>query len=172
MVYLKTKITNKYLTQQKQITSFIILKIIKSIMKSGKFDKFYNILIKGTKKAVIHLQRKFNIKLNLIKLLVKIVKDLGPFCDVKAIKASGRRVLVPAPFRPQRKIMVAIKFLIHGIFSCSKKYGFPLIKAIKEELVLLYFRKTNRNSEAFQKKQEFVKNIFYNEKHLRFLKGL
>lgn len=139
-------------------------------MRSGKFEKFYNILINGTKKAVIQLHRKYNIKTNLIKLLVETVKYLGPFCDIKAIRASGRRVLVPAPFRYQRKIMVAIKFLVYGIFNCSKKYGFTLARAIKEELILLYFRKTN--SEAFIKKNEFIKNIFYNEKHLRFLKGI
>jgi ribosomal protein S7 len=170
MGYLKTKIANKYFNDKKQITSYIILKVIKSLMRSGKFEKFYNILIQGTKKAVIHLRKNFQIKINIIDLIIKIVTYLGPFCDVKAVRASGRKVLVPAPLRPQRKIMVAIKFLIHGFFNCSKKYGYPLIRAIREELVLLYFKKTN--SEAFQKKQEFIRNIFYNEKNLRFLKGV
>jgi ribosomal protein S7 len=170
MGYLKIKIANKYFNDKKQITSYIILKVIKSLMRSGKFEKFYKILIKGTKKAVIKLKKEYEIKINIIDLIIKIVTYLGPFCDVKAVRASGRRVLVPAPLRTQRKIMVAIKFLIHGIFNSSKKYGYPLIRAIREELILLYFKKTT--SEAFQKKQEFVRNIFYNEKHLRFLRGL
>jgi len=138
-------------------------------MRSGKFEKFYNILINGAKKAVIFLRLKKRIKINIIKLLINTVKNLGPFCDVKAVRASGRRVLVPAPFRYQRKIMVAIKFLVHGIFNCARKFGYTLERSIKEELVSLYLKKTN--SEAFQKKQEFIKNIFYNEKNLRFLRG-
>jgi len=52
----------------------------------------------------------------------------------------------------------------------QKKNGYPLTRAIREELCLLYFGQTT--SEAFQKKQEFTRNIFYNEKNLRFLKGL
>jgi ribosomal protein S7 len=170
MGYLKTKIASKYFNEKTQLTSYIILKVIKTLMRSGKFEKFYTILIKGTKNAVIHLKKHFKVKINIIALIIKIVTYLGPFCDVKAVRASGRRVLVPAPLRPQRKIMVAIKFLIHGFFSCHKKYGYPLIRAIREELVLLYFQKTN--SESFQKKQEFIRNIFYNEKNLRFLKGV
>ena len=170
MAYLKTKIANKYLIKQTQKTSFIILKVIKNIMKYGKFNKFYNILIKGTKKAVRHLQKIHKIKINLIKLLISIINYLGPFCDLKTIRASGRRIQVPAPFRGQRKVMVSVKFFVDGVFSCAKKYGFNIIKAIKEELILLYFKKTT--SEAFQKKQDFIKNLFYNEKHLRFLKGI
>ena len=139
-------------------------------MKYGKFDKFYNILIKGAKKAVYHLQKTHGIKINLIKLLISTISYLGPFCDLKTIRASGRRVQVPAPFRGQRKVMVSVKFFVDGIFSCAKKYGFNIIRAIKEELILLYFKKTT--SEAFQKKQDFIKSLFYNEKHLRFLKGL
>jgi len=170
MGYLKTKITNKYLVQQKQITSYTLLKIVKSLMKSGQFEKFYNILIKGTRKAVVYLYRTYQIKINIIKLLIEAIKRLTPFCDLKAVRASGRKVLVPAPFRPQRKLTVAIKFLIHGFFACKYKYGHSLTRAIREELVLLYFKRNV--SEGLYKKQEFVKNIFYNEKHLRFLKGL
>ena len=170
MGYLKTKIANKYFNDKKHVTSYIILKVIKTLMRSGKFEKFDKILIEGAKKSVIYLRENYQIKINIIDLIVKIVTYLGPFCDVKAVRASGRRVFVPAPLRPQRKIMVAIYFLVHGIFNCHEKYGYPLSRAIREELVLLYFQRTN--SEAFQKKQEFIRNIFYNEKHLRFLKGL
>lgn len=170
MGYLKTKLTNNYFNDKKQISSFIILKVIKSFMRSGQFEKFYTFLIKGTKEAIIKLKKMHKIKINVMDLIIKIVKYLEPFCDVKAIRASGRRILVPAPFRGQRRIMVAIRFLIHGFFNCAKKYGYPLIRAVREELILLYFQKTT--SEAFQKKQEFIRNIFYNEKHLRFLKGL
>lgn len=170
MGYLKTKIANKYFQDKKQITSYIILKVIKGFMRSGKFEKFYNILIKGTRKAVIRLRKQDKVRINIIDLLIKIVTYLSPFCDVRAVRASGRRVLVPAPLRPQRKIMVAIRFLVQGFFICAKKQGFSLVRAIREELYLLYFKRTT--SEAFQKKQEFTRNIFYNEKHLRFLKGL
>jgi len=169
MGYLKTKIANKYFNDKKQLTSYIVLKVIKTFMRSGKFDKFYTLFLKGVKNTVIYLFKNYQIKINIIDLIIKIVTYLEPFCDVKAVRASGRKVLVPAPLRPQRKIMMAIKFLIHGFFCRHKKFGAPLIRAIREELIILYFDETS--SEAFQKKQEFVRNIFFNEKNLRFLKG-
>lgn len=170
MGYLKTKIANKYFFDKKQMNSYIILKIIKGFMRSGKFERAYNILIKGTKKTIKQLYIEHNIKINIIDLLISIVNYLSPFCDLKVIRASGRRVLVPAPLRVQRKIMIAIRFLVQGFFTRAKKNGFSLIRAIKEELYLLYFRRTL--SEAFLKKQDYTRSIFFNEKHLRFLKGL
>jgi len=170
MEFLKTKITHKKFSYGQNLASFIILKIVKGIMRSGKFQKFYNILIRGTQNAVFKLKKRNNITITPIGLLLKIIMDLGPFCDVRALKASGRRVLVPAPFRIQKRVTVAVRFLIQGFFVRHTKFGFRLHRAITDELCLLYNQETS--SEAFLLKEKFISNIFSNEKNLRFLRNM
>jgi ribosomal protein S7 len=170
MEFLKKKITHKKFSYGKNLASFIILKIVKGLMKSGKYQKFFNILIRGLKNAVLKLRVRNNIKITPISLLLKIIMDLGPFCDVRALKASGRRVLVPAPFRIQKRVTVAVRFLIQGFFLRHTKFGLKLHRAITDELLLLYSQQNS--SEAFILKEKFISNIFYNEKHLRFLRNI
>jgi ribosomal protein S7 len=170
MEYLKTKISRHRFSYGKNLATFIVLKLVKGIMRSGKFQKFYNILMRGTKNAVRKLKKQHKQHITPIELLLRIVIYLGPFCDVKALKASGRRVLVPAPFRIQKRVTVAVRFFIRGIYKSHSKYGFRLHRAITEELMLLYFNQTT--SESFQQKKEFLINIFVNEKNLRFLRHM
>ena len=170
MAFLETKITHNKFNKKKQYLSFIIFKIIKKIQSSGKFLKFLNLFLKSVFKIINIIKNKYNIKYSFFEFIFQIINFLAPFCNIKSLKASGRTVLVPTPFRMQKKAQVAISFLINGFFNRAKKNGFTLIRAIREELLDLYLK--NTNSEAFQKKQEFIRNIFFNEKNLRFLKSL
>jgi ribosomal protein S7 len=170
MVFLKKKIThNKFFTHQ-DLIGFMIFKIIRKFQQSGKLNKFYKIFLLNTFKIISLLKNKYNKPFSFINFFLQIIDFLTPFCDIKNLRASGRTILVPLPFRSQRKVQIAISFLIKGFSLRSKKGGLTIHKAIYEELSDLFFKKTN--SEAFQKKQEFVRNIFLNEKNLRFLKTL
>jgi ribosomal protein S7 len=170
MGYLEKKVTHNKFNKRKELISFIIYKIIKGMQRSGKFFKFFKIFSKSVLKIINFLKYEHNIPFTFFDFIFQIISSLEPFCDVKNIKASGRTVSVPMPFRIQKKAQVAISFLINGFFIRAKKNGFTLMRAIEEELLDLHLGKTT--SEAFQKKQEFVKSIFLNEKNLRFLKNI
>lgn len=174
MEYLKKKITHKKISYGKDLATFIIFKVVKGLMRKGKFQKFHNILIKGAKHASLLLFQTYKIRMKPINIVLKAIRTLGPFCDLRGLKASGRRVLVPAPFRAQKKVTVAVRFLIHGIFK-RKKLTKYLYEAVADELFFLWLEDDHANktqSEAFQVKSKYLKDIFYNEKNLRFLRNL
>lgn len=170
MGYLKTKVTHKKFNYQKDFVSFTIMKILKGLLRSGKFIKFYKIFIRSASNIIMKLKSKYKTNLTFFDFIIRIINFLSPFCDVRNLKASGRTVMVPQPFRAQKKTQIAISFLIQGFRLRTKKGSLTLNKAIKEELSDLFFQTTN--SEAYQKKQEFIRNIFFNEKNLRFLKNI
>jgi len=66
--------------------------------------------------------------------------------------------------------MTVVGFLVHGIFTCQRKNGYTLQHALKIEL--LYSFRQDTLGEAYQKKLDFTKNIFANERHMRFLRNL
>lgn len=172
MEFLKTKITPKKLSYNPKLAGFLILKIVKGIMRDGKYQKFFKFLIWGIQEAALEIQENEGITITPIRLLYQTIRALEPFCNLKAVKASGRKILVPTPFRAQKKITVAVRFFIKGIYSRHDKFEGPIFEAIVDEIRYVRQRKRTNQSEGIFQKQKFISNIFFNEKHLRFLQSM
>ena len=117
----------------------LVGKFINYIMRQGK---------KSTAQKVVY--KSFDIikektKGNPIELFDKAIKNISPSLEVKSRRVGGANYQVPRPVRPDRKILLAFRWIIN---AAKAKKGKSMAEKLAEELMLA----ANNEGAAIKKK--------------------
>ncbi len=102
--------------------------------------KFVNRLMIGGKKNIaekILLQSlvliQSNSSKNPIQILMLAISNVKPVVEIRSIRMRGANYQVPIPLLENRRVSLAIKWIIE---SANKKQGNPMKLKLKDELIL------------------------------------
>jgi len=117
----------------------LVGKFINYIMRQGK---------KSTAQKVVY--KSFDIikektKGNPIELFDKAIRNISPSLEVKSRRVGGANYQVPRPVRPDRKILLAFRWIIN---AAKAKKGKSMAEKLAEELMLA----ANNEGAAIKKK--------------------
>lgn len=114
--------------------------------------KFVNRLMIGGKKSIaekILLQSLVLIQSgsnkNPIKVLMLAIFNVKPVVEIRSIRMRGANYQVPIPLQENRRISLAIKWIIE---SANKKKGNPMNIKLKDEIILA----SKKQGESVKKK--------------------
>jgi small subunit ribosomal protein S7 len=114
--------------------------------------KFVNRLMIGGKKSIaekIFLQSLVLIQSvsnkNPIQVLILAIFNVKPVVEIRSIRMRGANYQVPIPLQENRRISLAIKWIVE---SANKKKGNPMKIKLKEEIILA----SKKQGESVKKK--------------------
>jgi small subunit ribosomal protein S7 len=114
--------------------------------------KFVNRLMIGGKKSIaekIFLQSLVLIQSgsnkNPIQVLMLAILNVKPVVEIRSIRMRGANYQVPIPLQENRRISLAIKWIIE---SANKKKGNPMKIKLKDEIILA----SKKQGESVKKK--------------------
>jgi len=122
---MKIQINNK--NHQNFLRTPLAKKFINRLMLSGKKSIAEKILLESL--SLIQLK----LKQNPIRLLMKGINNVKPIVEVRSIRMRGANYQVPIPLQENRRISLAIKWIIE---SANKKKSNSINVKIKDELIL------------------------------------
>jgi len=122
---MKIQINNK--NHQNFLRTPLAKKFINRLMLGGKKSIAEKILLESL--SLIQLK----LKQNPIRLLMKGINNVKPIVEVRSIRMRGANYQVPIPLQENRRISLAIKWIIE---SANKKKGNSINVKIKDELIL------------------------------------
>jgi len=122
---MKFQINNK--NHQNFLRTPLGKKFINRLMLCGKKSIAEKILLESL--SLIQLK----LKQNPIRLLMKGVNNVKPIVEVRSIRMRGANYQVPIPLQENRRISLAIKWIIE---SANKKKSNPINIKLKDELIL------------------------------------
>jgi small subunit ribosomal protein S7 len=122
---MKVQINNK--NHQNFLRTPLGKKFINRLMLCGKKSIAEKILLESL--SLIQLK----LKENPIRLLIKGVNNVKPIVEVRSIRMRGANYQVPIPLQENRRISLAIKWIIE---SANKKKSNPINIKLKDELIL------------------------------------
>jgi small subunit ribosomal protein S7 len=122
---MKIQINNK--NHQNFLRTPLAKKFINRLMLGGKKSIAEKILLESL--SLIQLK----LKQNPIRLLIKGINNVKPIVEVRSIRMRGANYQVPIPLQENRRISLAIKWIIE---SANKKKSNSINVKIKDELIL------------------------------------
>ena len=138
----KTKITQE---TDHLYDSVVVSKFINHIMVSGK---------KNTARSVVYealdLAGK-KTKKEPVAVFEEAIKNVSPALEVRSRRVGGANYQVPREVRPERRLALAMRWLIKAARS---KKGKPMAEKLAEELVL-----ASKNEGAAVKKKEDTRKM-------------
>ena len=91
-------------------------------------------------------------KENPIKVLVKAIENASPREEIVTIEYGGARYAKAVECAPQRRIDIALRYMVQGAYGKCFNSKKKLVEALADEIVNAY--KLSQNSNAIQKKLE------------------
>jgi len=122
---MKVQINNK--NHQNFLRTPLGKKFINRLMLCGKKSIAEKVLLESL--SLIQLK----LKQNPIRLLIKGINNVKPIVEVRSIRMRGANYQVPIPLQENRRISLAIKWIIE---SANKKKSNPIHIKLKDELIL------------------------------------
>ncbi|MHA1410756.1 MAG: 30S ribosomal protein S7 [Candidatus Odinarchaeia archaeon] len=121
-------------------------KHIKMSVASGKKQKAINIIKSAFE--IIYLKTKQNP----IQVLVKAIENAAPREETTRISYGGIVYHQSVDIAPQRRIDIALRFLVQGMLKSSKKNSKTIEEAVADEIIAA--AENNPRSYAISKKEE------------------
>jgi len=101
-------------------------KFINRLMIGGKKSTAERILLE----SLVLIQH--NLKKNPIKILLSGIQNVKPVVEIRSIRMRGANYQVPIPLSENRKVSLAIKWIIA---TANKKQGSSMKVKLKDELI-------------------------------------
>lgn len=132
--------TNIQLQKQKFITDpkykdFLVNRFVNNLMKNGKKNLAYNLFYDAMK---IVKESKENIEKSELEIWKQALNNIMPHIELRRRRIGGSTFQIPTTIRLDRKVSLAIKWLINcargrNEKSMSAKLAAEIISAAKEE---------------------------------------
>lgn len=132
--------TNIQLQKQKLITDpkykdFLVKSFVNKLMKNGKINLAYSIFYNAMK---IVKESKENIEKSELEIWKQALNNIMPHIELRSRRIGGSTFQIPTPIRLDRKVSLAMKWLInYARFrkekSMSAKLAAEIISAAKDE---------------------------------------
>lgn len=134
---MKTRTSNK--SYKYFLNTLLGKKFVNCLMIDGKKNKAERILLE----SFVLIRLSYN--KNPIKLLLLAINNVKPIVEVRSIRMRGANYQVPIPLKEERRISLAIKWIIA---SAKKKGGSTMKSKLKDELILA----SEKQGESVKKK--------------------
>ena len=147
------KIQKRQINPDTIYNSAIVAKLINYIMIDGKktvaqdqvYAAFQVLALKG--------------KADAMQLFDKAMQNVGPRVEVKAKRIGGANYQVPIEVRPERKISLALRWIIEA----ARKRSNREFRTFAEKLAAELLDATNNQGEAIRKKEVAMKQAEANK---------
>lgn len=139
--YMARKKTKREIAPDSVYNSVVIAKFINHIMKRGK----KTIAQKIVYKALDIIQEKT--KKDPLETFEKAIQNASPLLEVKPKRVGGATYQVPREVRGDRKLTLAIRWIIN---AANSKKGKPMREKLAEELILA----AKNEGSAIKKKED------------------
>lgn len=106
--------------------SVLVAKFINYVMRQGK----KNIARKIVYGALSNAEKKLN--KNALEILDQVIKNAGPDQELKSRRIGGANYQVPYPVKGERKIVLALRWVIE---AAKSKKGKPMVEKLTDELI-------------------------------------
>ena len=106
--------------------SVLVAKLINYLMLAGKKETARNIVYEALKMAAKPTKKEP------LAVLEEAVKNASPLLEVKARRIGGATYQVPTEVRPERKIMLSLRWIVD---AAREKQGKPMQTYLAEEIV-------------------------------------
>ena len=120
--------------------SLVVSKFINQLMRDGKKNTARRVFY-GALDAI-----KSDTKKDPIEVLGEAIKNVSPNLEVRSRRVGGATYQVPREVRPERKLALAMRWLIT---AADAKKGKPMARKLADELIL-----ATKNEGAAVKKRE------------------
>ena len=118
-------VTRKETQNDSKYNDLLVAKFIKHLMKDGKKSKAENILYRSLE--LIHLKTKEDP----LQLFKQALSNVKPVLEVKS-RRVGSTYQVPVEIRPQRRVTLAIRWIID---YAKQQSGKSMVDALTNELI-------------------------------------
>lgn len=135
----KKRVFKNVLKPDLKYKNIVIAKFINKIMKNGKKTVAERIVYQ----SLDILQKKTG--KNSIDIFDKALKNVAPLLELKSRRIGGANYQVPIEVRPERKIILSIRWIIE---AASSKKGKAMSEKLADELLQAY----NGEGEAMKKR--------------------
>lgn len=131
----KSKAKKRILIPDPKFNDVLVTRFVNNLMKDGKKNTAFRIFYDAID---IVEQRKDNEELTAIEMWKEALSNVMPHVEVRSRRVGGANFQIPVPIRPDRKISMAMKWLIkysaaRNEKSMAQKLASEIIAAAKEE---------------------------------------
>ncbi|TSC96689.1 MAG: 30S ribosomal protein S7 [Parcubacteria group bacterium Athens1014_26] len=137
----KKRIYKKYRKEDSKYKSVVLGRFINYLMEDGKKVVAEKIMYEALDKIKAETKEEPN------KIFEKALENVSPIVEVASKRIGGANYQVPREVRPERKFMLAARWIITAARS---KKGKPMAQKLAEELLLA----AKNEGSAIKKKQD------------------
>ncbi len=119
--------------------SFLVAKFINYIMRKGKKIIARDVVYE----AMSNIEKKLG--KGALEILEQVIRNAGPEQELRSRRIGGANYQIPYPVKPERKITLALRWLIE---AAKSKKGRPMAEKLTQELIDAY----NNTGTAVKKK--------------------
>lgn len=119
-------VTRKGTETDSRYNDSLVAKFIKHLMKDGKKSKAENIFYRSLE--LIHSKTKEDP----LQLFKQALANVKPILEVKSRRVGGSTYQVPVEIRPQRRVTLAIRWIID---YAKQQTGKSMVDALTNELI-------------------------------------
>ncbi len=141
----------KFLEPDPRYQNELASKMINAIMKNGKKTKAQNIFYSAMER--FEKEVDFDEDESPIEGFEQAVENVKPKIEVRSRRVGGATYQVPMEVPPQRKVSLALRWIMNAARSSRKSRGVPMELAVAEELIDAY----NQEGDAIGKRQSVHK---------------
>ncbi len=131
----KSKAKKRILLPDPKFNDVLVTRFVNNLMKDGKKNTAFRIFYDAID---IVEQKKENDELTALETWKEALSNVMPHVEVRSRRVGGANFQIPVPIRPDRKISMAMKWLIkyaaaRNEKSMAQKLASEIIAASKEE---------------------------------------
>ncbi len=131
----KSKAKKRILLPDPKFNEVLVTRFVNNLMKDGKKNTAFRIFYDAID---IVEERKDNEELTALEMWKEALSNVMPHVEVRSRRVGGANFQIPVPIRPDRKISMAMKWLIkyaaaRNEKSMAQKLASEIIAASKEE---------------------------------------
>ncbi len=131
----KTKAKKRILLPDPKFNEVLVTRFVNNLMKDGKKNTAFRIFYDAID---IVEERKGDDEMSAIDTWKEALSNVMPHVEVRSRRVGGANFQIPVPIRPDRKISMAMKWLIkyaaaRNEKSMAQKLAGEIIAAAKEE---------------------------------------
>ncbi len=131
----KTKAKKRILLPDPKFNEVLVTRFVNNLMKDGKKNTAFRIFYDAMD---IVEERKEDAEKSSVEVWKEALSNVMPHVEVRSRRVGGANFQIPVPIRPDRKISMAMKWLIkyaaaRNEKSMAQKLAAEIIAASKEE---------------------------------------
>jgi ribosomal protein S7 len=146
---LRRKLPLPTMKKKKGNYRYILNKIINSLIKKGKKNKTYKMILS------VFIKLKIITGISPFFFILKGLSYLKPFVDIFRMRKAGKVNEVPISIKKKRQLYFTLKWLLLGI---KTRKGLKFINILITDLINLYFKK----GPSFRFKEDLIRKVYKN----------